>query len=62
MTQDGNTYSWEVRCALADMSNRGTLRHGHGTMTGKSRMTANVFGQKLDMSTKIFAKRLGPCT
>jgi len=62
LTQDGNTYSWEVRCALADMSNRGTLRHGHGTMTGKSLMTANVFGQKLDMSTKIFAKRLGPCT
>ena len=62
LVQDGNTYTWEVRCKVAHMSNKGTLRHGRGTMAGESRTTANLFGQKLDMSTKIFAKRLGPCT
>lgn len=62
LVQDGNTYTWEVRCKVARVSNRGTLRHGRGTMAGESRMTVNVFGQQLDMSTKIFAKRLGPCT
>ena len=62
LVQNGNTYTWEVRCEIARMSNKGTLRRGRGTMAGESRTTANVFGQKLDVSTKIFAKRLGPCT
>ena len=61
LVQNGNTYTWEVRCKIARMSNKGTLRHGRGTMAGESRTTANVFGQKLDMRTKIIAKRLGPC-
>ncbi len=62
LMQNGDTYTWEVRCTRAGMSNKGTLRHGRGTLAGESLMTANVFGQKLDMRTKIFAKRLGPCT
>ena len=61
LVQDGNTYTWEVRCKVARMSNKGTLHHGRATMVGESRTTANVFGQKFDMRTKIIAKRLGPC-
>jgi len=61
LRQHGNLYTWEVHCAQSGLSSKGSMQHRPGTVAGESRMTADVFGQKLDMVTEFSGQRLGPC-
>jgi Protein of unknown function (DUF3617) len=60
-TRSAHTYTWEMSCPKSGMQGRGTVRYGRGTLESEMKMTGEMQGRKLDMTTKTKGKRLGPC-
>jgi hypothetical protein len=56
-----DTYAWEMSCPKSGMKGSGIARYGRDTLEGEVKMSGEAYGRKIDMTTKISAKRLGPC-
>jgi hypothetical protein len=53
--------AWDMACPSSNMTGRGSVRMGRGTMESEMQMRGEHKGQKIDMTTRTTGRRLGPC-
>lgn len=60
--ESGNTVSWNMACTGEHaMTGSGSITYSGETYTGTTKMTMTHGGQKMTMSQKYSAKRVGDC-
>jgi len=55
-------FSWTMQCPQSGKRGSGKMRYGSTSMQGQMRTESAVGGQRFDITQKISARRLGPCT
>ena len=55
-------YAWTFDCPQSGMSGRGQMHYRSTEMSGEIHSSTRVGGARIDMTQKITARRVGPCT
>jgi hypothetical protein len=55
-------YKWTFDCPQSAMSGRGPMHYRSTEMSGEIHSSTRVGGARIDMTQKITARRVGPCT
>lgn len=60
--RSADSMTWKMSCPKTSLSGSGAARlTGPGTAEGEIRLTGNFQGHAVQMSTRMFGRRLGPC-
>ena len=59
--RSASAYSWTVSCPAQGISGAGTVRFAGNSIDSESRVTADMQGQKFEMTSRTTGRLLGPC-
>lgn len=57
----GDGQSWTMACPKEGMTGSGKMSFGRGTMESEVQMTIEAQGEKMQVQSRISARRVGPC-
>jgi Protein of unknown function (DUF3617) len=56
-----DAYDWTVSCPAQGISGEGRVRFAVNSIDSESRVTADLQGQKIEMTSRTTGRLLGPC-